>query len=120
MFTRSPAPHFPSPPWDPQIAALETKGIEAILGACRAHPHRPALQEKGCKAMAAITWCQPPAQRRARETGVLKDLITMMNSYPDNRGVQKQARSGVEAAGWGWACREAAFCSGGAVEGLWP
>lgn len=76
-----------------QRVALDAKGIEAIVHACRAHPHRPNLQEKGCKAMSSITWCQPPAQRRAREAGVLKDIMTMMNMHPDSRGVQKQARA---------------------------
>lgn len=76
-----------------QIKTLEAKGIEAILTACRAHPHRPNLQEKGCKAMTSITWCQPPAQRRAREMGVLKDIATALTMYPDHKGVQKQARA---------------------------
>lgn len=76
-----------------QIKTLEAKGIEAILVACRAHPHRPNLQEKGCKAMTSISWCQPPAQRRAREMGVLKDIATALTMYPDHKGVQKQARA---------------------------
>lgn len=76
-----------------QLRTLEARGIEAILAACRAHPHRPNLQEKGCKAMTSIAWCQPPAQRRAREAGVLKDIATAISMYPDHRGVQKQARA---------------------------
>ena len=43
--------------------------------------------------MSSIAWCQPPAQRRARDAGVLKDILAMLNTFRDHRGVQKQARA---------------------------
>jgi hypothetical protein len=78
---------------DAQRSAVESEAIKRVLAAMRLHRNSPEVAEKACRALSAVVWCLPQAQKLARKAGLLDDLMAAMNTFPDHRGVQKAARA---------------------------
>ena len=76
-----------------QRGAVESEAIKRVLAAMRLHRNSPEVAEKACRALSAVVWCLPQAQKAARKAGLLDDLMGAMNAFPEHRGVQKAARA---------------------------
>jgi len=76
-----------------QRTAMEAEALKPILAVMRIHRNVADVAEKACRALSAIVWCLPPAQKAARKLGLLNDLMACINTFGGHRGVQKAARA---------------------------
>jgi hypothetical protein len=76
-----------------QRSAMEAEALKPVLAVMRIHRNVAGVAEKGCRALSAIVWCLPPAQKAARKLGLLNDLMACMNNFASHHGVQKAARA---------------------------
>ena len=78
---------------DAQREALECEAVKRVVAAMRTHRAQAEVAEKACRALSAVVWCLPQAQKQCRKAGVLDELMSVLNRHAGHSGVQKAARA---------------------------
>jgi hypothetical protein len=78
---------------DAQRDALECDAVKRVVAAMRIHRAQAEVAEKACRALSAVVWCLPQAQKQCRKAGVLDELMSVLNRHSGHQGVQKAARA---------------------------
>ena len=78
---------------DAQREALECEAVKRVVAAMRTHRAQAEVAEKACRALSAVVWCLPQAQKQCRKAGVLDELMSVLNRHSGHSGVQKAARA---------------------------
>lgn len=78
---------------DAQRDALECDAVKRVVAAMRTHRAQAEVAEKACRALSAVVWCLPQAQKQCRKAGVLDELMSVLNRHSGHQGVQKAARA---------------------------
>lgn len=78
---------------DAQREALESDAVKRVVAAMRTHRAQAEVAEKACRALSAVVWCLPQAQKQCRKAGLLDELMSALNRHAAHSGLQKAARA---------------------------